>query len=60
MIKTAVDDQDNLTHGFFVEAGAADCEWSITLPLEATYRWQGILYHHCLQEKNNLMIFRKD
>ena len=44
MIKTAVDDQDNLTHGFFVEAGAADCEWSITLPLEATYRWQGILY----------------
>merc|ERR1719215_125131 len=35
--------QYQLTEGFFVEAGAADCELSETLPLEYKYGWTGIL-----------------
>ena len=30
-------------NGFFVEAGAADCEFSETLPLEKHYNWTGVL-----------------
>jgi len=30
-------------HGFFVEAGAYDCEISVTLPLEYHYGWTGLL-----------------
>jgi len=29
--------------GFFIEAGAMDCEDSITLPLEYNYGWKGLL-----------------
>ena len=31
----------NFQHGFFVEAGAYDCEISVTLPLEYHYGWTG-------------------
>lgn len=30
-------------NGFFIEAGAADCEDSVTLPLERFYNWTGLL-----------------
>ena len=43
-----------IQNGFFVEAGAADCEFSVSLPLEANYGWTGILveavpgfFKHC-------------
>lgn len=30
-----------LYNGFFVEAGAANCEYSVSLPLEKYYNWSG-------------------
>jgi len=35
--------KNNLTNGFFLEAGAQNCEWSVTLPLEANFGWTGLL-----------------
>ena len=34
--------KNNLTNGFFLEAGAQNCEWSVTLPLEANFGWTGM------------------
>jgi len=46
--------KNNLMNGFFVEAGAADCELSSSLPLEHNFGWTGILieatpqyFHEC-------------
>ena len=30
-----------MTNGFFLEAGAQNCEWSVTLPIEANFGWKG-------------------
>lgn len=35
--------KNKLRNGFFIEAGAADCEFSVSLPLEHNYGWTGVL-----------------
>jgi hypothetical protein len=44
--------KNNLTNGFFLEAGAQNCEWSVTLPLEANFGWTGI--------RNRIKVFHKN
>jgi len=45
--------KNKLKNGFFVEAGAADCEFSVSLPLEKHYGWTGVLV------ETNFFFFKK-
>jgi len=35
--------KNKLKHGFFVEAGAGECQFSVSLALEYNFRWTGVL-----------------